>query len=313
MPKIYPYELKLAVINFYKSSHWDHNDAHKIFSVSVSRMYEWINLFKNNLLKKESNVRTNYKSKITPEMKQYVVIYVQKRTTFNVKNLNRCLKNTFNEGISRSSIYNILKENNMSYKKIGRKIVPIGKNIDEQIKNLKEEVKKYDSDKIVSLDESSFDTHIRPKYGWSKKGMPIKKIITTSSRKRKTLTLAVTKKGVLAKNIINGSSNAINFCNFLKDSVLPNIENGVILMDNVRFHHSKIVTDEINKTTNKIIYNVAYNPDSNPIEFCFSPIKSFVSKREPKNEDQLIKAIESSLKTITSTKLEAFFRHSLGI
>jgi transposase len=276
-------------------------------------MYQWINLFKNNLLVRDSNIRTTYKSKITPEIKKYIVVYVAKRITFNVKNLNRCLKNTFNTTVSKSSIYRILKENNMSYKKIGRKIVPSNANIDEKIKNLKEEVKKYDSYNIVSIDESSFDTHIRPQYGWSKKGTPIKKILTTSTRKRKTLTLAVTKKGVLGKNIINGASNAINFCKFLKDDILPHLKNGAILMDNVRFHHSKIVTDAINNTTNKIIYNVAYNPDSNPIEFCFSPIKLFVSKKEPKDENQLIKAIDQSLKIITPTKMEAFFKHSLGI
>jgi transposase len=43
-------------------------------------------------------------------------------------------------------------------------------------------------------------------------------------------------------------------------------------MDNVRFHHSKIVKG-VKETRNKILYNIAYNPDTNPIENCFSIIK----------------------------------------
>ena len=84
-------------------------------------------------------------------------------------------------------------------------------------------------------------------------------------------------------------------------------------MDNVKFHHSKIVKDLISKTTNKEIYNVAYNPDTNPIEFCFSLIKNIVSKKNITNDKQLENEIIKSLKTLTVSKLEAFFKHSLDI
>jgi len=279
MPKVYSYELKIAVINFKNSSHWNINDAIKIFETSKSSIYEWINLHQNGLLVKESNIRKTYESKITLNIKKYVTTYVSKRITFNCKNLNRCIKNIFDVTISASSIYKILSNNNMSYKKIGKKIVPENRNIKEQIKNLKEEVKKYDSDKIVSIDESSFDTHICPTYGWSKKGESIKKITNIPIRKRKTLTLAVTKKGIIGYNIINNSSNSLNFEKFLKELVLPKIKNGVILMDNAKIHHSKTVKDCVNNSTNKIIYNIPYNPETNPVEFCFSPIKQIVSKK----------------------------------
>jgi len=313
MPKIYCNELKIAIINFKNSSYWNISNAIKIFNVSKSSIYGWISLYKNGLLIKESNMRTLYKSKITPEIEKYVKLYVLKRVTFNCKNLNRCIRNIFNKTISVSSIYKILKKNNMSYKKVGKKIIPENRNIEKQIINLKQEIKKYDSDKIISIDETHFDTHMCPKYGWSSKGEPIKKIIGTPIRKRKTLTLAVTKDEIVGYNIINNSSNSKNFENFLKESVLNKIENGAILMDNAKIHHSKAVKDCVNKTTNKIIYNVAYNPETNPIEFCFSEIKRFVSKKEPKTDNQLIKEIEKSLKTITESKLKAFFKHSLNI
>ena len=313
MPKIYSYDLKIAIIKFNKSSYWNIKEAINIFGVSKSSIYNWINLCKTNILPIKSNVRIKYASKITIEIEKYVMMYVKKRITFNKKNLNRCIKNTFDKTISATSIYEILKRNNLSYKKIGKKIIPTNMNIDSEVNNLKKEVRKYDSNKIVSLDETSFDTHIRATYGWSKKGEPIKKIINTSVRHRKTLTLAITKSGVIGYNVVNGSSNTINFHNFLEKSVLPNIKNGVILMDNVRFHHSKIIKDCINKTTNKIIYNIAYNPDTNPIENCFSILKKVVGKKEPTSEMQLIKEIVNSLKYVTRPKCEAFYKHSLNI
>jgi hypothetical protein len=73
------------------------------------------------MLQIKSNIRTIYKSKITNEIKKYVIMYVKKRITFNQKNLIRCIKNTFSKIISMSGIYKILKDNNLSYKRIGKK------------------------------------------------------------------------------------------------------------------------------------------------------------------------------------------------
>ena len=313
MPKIYSYDLKISIIKFNRTSYWNIKEAMHIFGVSKSSIYGWINLFKLNKLSITSNIRTTYISKITKEIEKYVIMYVKKRITFNKRNLNRCIKNIFNITISGSSIYKILKQNNLSYKRIGKKIIPINKNIENEVNILKNKVKKYNSNKIVSIDETSFDTHIRARYGWSKKGEPIKKIINTSARNRKTLTLAITKNGILGYNIVNGSSNTNNFYNFLKNSILPNIKNGIILMDNVRFHHSKIIKDSINETTNKILYNIAYNPDTNPIENCFSIIKKVVGNKEPNTENKLVKEIVNSFRYITKTKCNAFYKHSLNI
>jgi hypothetical protein len=72
----------------------------------------------------------------------------------------------------------------------------------------------FDSNKIVSIDEASFDTHLNPKFGWSKKGQKIVKNICTPKRKRKTLTLAVTKNKIIVYNLISGASNTANFKSF---------------------------------------------------------------------------------------------------
>ncbi len=44
-------------------------------------------------------------------------------------------------------------------------------------------------------------------------------------------------------------------------------------MDNAKFHKSKIVKDNIEKSKNKIIYILPYNAKLNPIENLFSQIK----------------------------------------
>lgn len=313
MPKIYSFDIKIAVVNFYKTDLFTIENALNIFNISKSSLYNWIKLDNKSELVSKSNIRDSYKSKIGIEIEKYIITYVKKRCTFTVKNLRKCIVKIFNVIVSKSAIYLVLKNNDMTNKKISQKIVPKNRNIKKQIDVLINKINTYDSNNVVSIDESSFDTHMCPNYGWSKKGQPIKKIIKIPSKKRKTLTLAITKNQIIGYNLIDGSSKAGNFKIFLSEQVLPHVKNSILLMDNARIHHSKIVKDCVSETTNEIVYNVPYNPNTNPIEFVFSIIKNSVRKSEPVLENQLTNAILKSFKLITPLKLKNIFKHSLNI
>ena len=84
-------------------------------------------------------------------------------------------------------------------------------------------------------------------------------------------------------------------------------------MDNARIHHSKIVKDTVNESTNKILYNVPYNPETNPIEFVFSILKNEIRKKAPSTIPQIQKVINVALKKITKDKLKNIYNHSLHI
>ncbi len=312
MPKIYSHELKKSVVNFYKSNIWSIDNALQIFNVSKSSIYSWIKMDKENLLFKDSNVRCDYEKKINNEIEKYIVSHVTKKVNFNKKNIKRYTKRKFNISISKSSIYRVLKKNNITNKKIYKKIIPTNKNIKKEVTDLIIKVKEIGFDNIVSIDESSFDTHIRSTYGWSLKGLPINKILNTSVRNRQTLTLAIKNNKVLAYNLIQNSSNALNFEKFLKEDVLPKINNETILMDNVRFHHSKIVKDCITNSGNEILYNISYHPDTNPVENCFFVMKNYVSKNDPSTKNQLKNLIDKSIKLLTPTKLKNMFNNSFN-
>lgn len=308
MPKIYTTDLKLSVINFYNSDLFTIENCTNIFNISKSSLYNWVNLN----FQYTPNVRKPYCSKINNTVQKYIIEYVTKKIVFTIKKLRKCIKNVFNILVSKSSIYRILKKFNITNKRISQKIIPKNTNINGKVNELLKNVNLCGINNIVSIDECSFDTHMCPKYGWSKRGSLIKKTINIPKKVRKTLTLAVTNKKIIGYSLINGSSNTIIFNDFLNKNILPNIKNHTLLMDNVAFHHSKIVINSINSTSNKILYNVPYNPNTNPIEFVFSILKNFVRKMEPSTEINLDKCIVKSFKLITKKKLNNIFDHSLN-
>ena len=313
MPKLYSVDFKLSVINFYNSDLFTIQNTLAIFNISKATLYNWINIHNNGLSFNNSNFRKPYKSNITFQIHQYIIVYVTKRIHFSTKNLRKCIKRIFNVCVCKSSIYYVLKINNITNKQISSKILPSKQNNKSLISDLLKTVSVHDSENIVSIDESSFNLHMKPSYGWSKKGISISKSIKNPNRKTKTLTLAITKNKIIGYNLVNCSSNSLNFESFLKHDVFPHITNSLLLMDNARIHHSKNIVDLVNSTSNKILYNVPYNPETNPIEFVFSIIKSFVKNKEPSSELDLNKYILKSFSSVTPTKLKSIFRHSLNI
>lgn len=72
--------------------------------------------------------------------------------------------------------------------------------------------------------------------------------------------------------------------------------NCVIILDNAKFHKSKDVIDNIEKSENKIICSLAYNPNLNPIENLFSQFKNHIKNKSPDNYDELRKPLNIFLK-----------------
>ena len=78
---------------------------------------------------------------------------------------------------------------------------------------------------------------------------------------------------------------------YIKTFEFPKNKN--IIMDNVSFHHSKIIKNYINSKNWNIIYTPPYSPNFNPIENIFSKIKNYYRK---------YKSIEDSFKIILLTR-----------
>lgn len=70
---------------------------------------------------------------------------------------------------------------------------------------------------------------------------------------------------------IEGSCNKQIFIEWLKNALLPNLEQGIsIVMDNVAFHKSKDILELVTDKLMNIIFLPPYSPDFNPIEHFWS-------------------------------------------
>ena len=132
----------------------------------------------------------------------------------NIRKLKQNIKRLFKIKISKSHIYNILKDKKISHKKIKEDHCPY---TNEKLKEKAIEVKNQVDvvkQKLIFIDESSVEISFRKKYGWSKKGTKctIKNIY--GKHHRVSLLLAITAHGIVTYTLKKGSFNAKNFKRF---------------------------------------------------------------------------------------------------
>ena len=106
-----------------------------------------------------------------------------------------------------------------------------------------------------------------------------------------------------------GGTTAERFENYLKSHLLPALgPNDIIVMDNMRSHHAKIVKNLLAEKHIQYLYLPPYSPDYNPIENMWSKIKANMRKQKVRAATLLPEAIGKAFSTIHISDCIGWFR-----
>lgn len=108
----------------------------------------------------------------------------------------------------------------------------------------------------------------------------------------------------------DGSVDTERFLLFL-DGLIPKLSKGhVLVMDNVRFHHSVAVKSKLAAAEIRVLYLPPYHPELNPIEEVWSHIKTTLRSYKARTIPRYVTALQDGLGRIKSEMMEAYFRHA---
>ena len=118
--------------------------------------------------------------------------------------------------------------------------------------------------------------------------------------------------GDCAYTVYPGGTTAERFAEYLKTKLLPTLsEADIIVMDNMRSHHAKTVTEYLDKAGIHYAYLPPYSPDLNPIEKMWSKMKAILRKQKVRVASELPEAVKKALEMIRHTDCERWF-HACG-
>jgi transposase len=116
--------------------------------------------------------------------------------------------------------------------------------------------------------------------------------------------------GLSALMTVDGATDGDIFRVYVGEVLCPSLRPGdIVMMDNLRAHKVSGVREAIEGRGAKLIYLPPYSPDLNPIERCWSKIKTALRAIGARTRRALEGAIKKALSTITESDAFAWFAH----
>jgi transposase len=125
-----------------------------------------------------------------------------------------------------------------------------------------------------------------------------------------TMLGALSLQGVEALMTVNGATDGDIFLVFVREVLAPALSEGdVVIWDNLGAHRSVAVREAVEARGATVMFLPPYSPDMNPIERCWSKIKTFLRAAKARTREALEAAIKQALATVTESDARAWFAH----
>ena len=163
---------------------------------------------------------------------------------------------------------------------------------------------------MIFLDEAGVNLSLTRLFARSVKGKRAYGERPQKRGKNVSLLSAISLKGVLAKASLMGAADGVTFEAFIALKLVPKLWQGAyVIMDNCSIHKGKQVEALIEEAGAKLVYLSSYSPDFNPMENCWSKIKSILKKIAARTYPELAEAIESAFQQISVQDIRQWFTH----
>ena len=180
------------------------------------------------------------------------------------------------------------------------------------VKEQRQEFRERAADWIVSklkfLDETGSQLNMTRRYGRATPGERVVESLPSDYGSNYTLIAALSLEGLQAPWVLEGALNGESFTIYVAQVLAPTLQAGdILVMDNLRTHKVAGIADLVQARGARLEYLSPYSPDYNPIERCWSKIKTCLRSAKARTYNTLVKAIKKALATITESDIRAWF------
>jgi transposase len=156
--------------------------------------------------------------------------------------------------------------------------------------------------RVFFLDETGVSTALTRLYGRAFGGKRAVGNAPKNYGKQINILSAMSRTGVAASLAVTGSVDSVVMSIFVREILLPVLKPGdLVVMDNYSVHKTKRVLLEFEKAKVSVEFLPPYSPDLNPIEKCWSKVKTHLRAAESREHETLYKEIGIALNQVTES------------
>jgi transposase len=164
--------------------------------------------------------------------------------------------------------------------------------------------------RLKFIDESGTHLGLTRLFGRAAPGQRIVEATPGYSGPHYTLVATLGWKEVLAPWILEGAMNRVAFETYVRSQLLPTLRRGdIVVLDNLSAHTGETIRQLIEARGARVQFLPPYSSDFNPIELCWSKIKTALRAAKARTFDTLIEALAKALRSISLTDIQNWFAH----
>ncbi len=162
--------------------------------------------------------------------------------------------------------------------------------------------------KLKFLDETGSQLNMTRLYGRAIPGERVVEAIPSDYGSNYTLIAALSLEGLQAPWVLEGALNGEIFKLYVGEVLAPTLKPGdILVMDNLSTHKVAGIAELVEARGARLEYLSPYSPDYNPIERCWSKIKTYLRRAKARTYAALVRAIKKALATIKESDMRAWF------
>lgn len=162
--------------------------------------------------------------------------------------------------------------------------------------------------KLKFLDETGSQLNMTRLYGRAIPGERVVEAIPSDYGSNYTLIATLSLEGLQAPWVLEGALNGEIFKLYVGEVLAPTLKPGdILIMDNLSTHKVAGIAELVEARGARLEYLSPYSPDYNPIERCWSKIKTYLRRAKARTYAALVRAIKKALATIKESDMRAWF------
>jgi transposase len=182
------------------------------------------------------------------------------------------------------------------------------------VKRLRQEFREVivslDVSRMRFVDESNAQINMTRRYGWAATHERVVDNVPETYGDNLTTVAAIGLSGVLAPAIFEGAMDGACFHAYVAQQLAPALEPGdIVVLDNLSAHKVNGVVELIQARGARVVFLPPYSPDCNPIELCWSKIKTALRRAKARTVDALIDALAHALRSVSLDDILHWFAH----
>ncbi len=172
-----------------------------------------------------------------------------------------------------------------------------------------EKVLELSGKRVFFLDESGVTTALTRLYGRARGGARAVGSAPKNYNRQINILSALSSQGIAASLAVIGSVDSMVMSVFVREVLLPALLPGdVVVMDNFSVHKTRRVLAEFERAEIKVEFLPPYSPDLNPIEKCWSKVKTYLRGIGAREPETLYKEIGMALSQITQSDARGWIK-----